>query len=812
MRKSRAGSIASLPEAARRAFFEGISENALAAMPWLWEIWAHPDYQLAPEGGWRIWVIMGGRGAGKTRAGAEWVRAQVEGPTPQAPGRCRRVCLLGETIDQARAVMVEGESGILAVTPPDRRPTVNLSQGKLLWPNGAEAMIASAANPEALRGPQFDCAWSDETGCPAVDLGANAPNLFLDGRSSESALPFGSRGVRDEEMQRRFLQAKLGYWADAELNPVSELYDGAMIPAERVFVWTWDARPWPDFPVRESIWADGPAHRVGHWITGRVLSGSLADVVAEICAASGVTTIDVSALFGVVHGYLIERASTVREALQPLMTVYAFDAFESGGVLRFRMRGSASDAEIRPDGMADGAEAGRALEIVRDSRGAEPDLVRLFHVEAESDYRHSAVESRRAGTGQASVSETSLSLSLPRAIAQGVADRWLAESDGGRVRANFRLPPSALAVEPGDVLSIAESAGTRSWRVERLVQNSGLEIEAVRVERGLYMPGSAAGEPAEPPLSQPPGPVEAVFLNLPIADGTSRDHRPFVAVSAEPWAGDMALYQSRDGESQELVGRISRRARLGMTLEPLPPGDPGQWHRTSFAVALTDGAISSEPAARVLNGANLLAVEAFPDTWELIQIRDAVLEGPGVYRMGMLLRGLRGTEWLSATEIPAGRRVVVVDDALFEIPLSIDEVGLTREYRVGPARFGFANPSFSVLSGRATGVGLRPFAPAGLRIRRGAGGLDIRWHRRTRLGGDSWDLVEVPLGEASEQYRVRIHQGGVLLREASVTSPSFTYTNEMQAEDGRSGSIEVAVAQVSAVFGPGPERVIEIDG
>ncbi|MEM1383118.1 MAG: terminase family protein [Pseudomonadota bacterium] len=131
-------------------------------MPYLWELWANPQHQQEPEGDWQIWVIMGGRGAGKTRAGAEWVRAQVEGATPRAPGRCRRVCLLGETIDQTRAVMVEGDSGILAVSPPDRRPELKISQSKLVWPNGAEAMLASAANPEALRGPQFDCAWSDE--------------------------------------------------------------------------------------------------------------------------------------------------------------------------------------------------------------------------------------------------------------------------------------------------------------------------------------------------------------------------------------------------------------------------------------------------------------------------------------------------------------------------------------------------------------------------------------------------------------------------------------------------------------------------
>ncbi|MEL6208603.1 MAG: terminase family protein [Pseudomonadota bacterium] len=145
-----------------RGFLDDLSPNALAAMPWLWELWAHPEHQLAPQGDWDIWVILGGRGAGKTRAGAEWVRARVEGATPLAPGRCRRVCLLGETLEQARGVMVEGESGLMAVSPPDRRPKWRASENRLVWPNGAEGQVFSAANPEALRGPQFDAAWSDE--------------------------------------------------------------------------------------------------------------------------------------------------------------------------------------------------------------------------------------------------------------------------------------------------------------------------------------------------------------------------------------------------------------------------------------------------------------------------------------------------------------------------------------------------------------------------------------------------------------------------------------------------------------------------
>ncbi|WP_299030849.1 terminase family protein [uncultured Sulfitobacter sp.] len=119
-------------------------------------------HQLPPEGAWRSWVVMGGRGAGKTRAGAEWVRSVVEGARPLDAGRCRRVALVGETIEQVREVMIFGDSGILACSPADRRPDWEATRKRLVWPNGAVATVHSAHDPEGLRGPQFDAAWVDE--------------------------------------------------------------------------------------------------------------------------------------------------------------------------------------------------------------------------------------------------------------------------------------------------------------------------------------------------------------------------------------------------------------------------------------------------------------------------------------------------------------------------------------------------------------------------------------------------------------------------------------------------------------------------
>ena len=202
-RDSRSGAdwIACAPPTLRDEFLDGLSEGALCALPWLFDFWAL-DHQKPPRGAWRSWVILGGRGAGKTRAGAEWVRAQVEGSRPLDPGRARRVALIGETIDQAREVMVFGESGILACSPPDRRPRWEAGRRRLVWPNGAVAQVFSAHEPEALRGPQFDAAWADELakwrrGQEAWDMLQFALRLGDDPRACVTTTPRNASVLKD---------------------------------------------------------------------------------------------------------------------------------------------------------------------------------------------------------------------------------------------------------------------------------------------------------------------------------------------------------------------------------------------------------------------------------------------------------------------------------------------------------------------------------------------------------------------------------------------------------------------------------------
>ena len=130
-----------------------------------WEFWARDD-QLAPgplpsDAAWRVWLILGGRGSGKTRAGAEWVRAQAIGEEAGATEPAR-IAIVGKTIVDTRNVMIEGTSGLLAVHADHERPHYEPSKRRLTWPNGAVAEVFSADEREGLRGPQFSLAWCDE--------------------------------------------------------------------------------------------------------------------------------------------------------------------------------------------------------------------------------------------------------------------------------------------------------------------------------------------------------------------------------------------------------------------------------------------------------------------------------------------------------------------------------------------------------------------------------------------------------------------------------------------------------------------------
>ncbi len=155
--------IARLPAATRGRWLERLRPRVAQRLLHDWRFWARPE-QLPPAGDWFCWLVLAGRGFGKTRMGAEWVRGLVEGPTPltAADGAPARIALVGETFADVRDVMVEGESGLLAISPARWRPRFEPSRRRLVWPNGAQGFLYAAVEPDQLRGPQHHAGWADE--------------------------------------------------------------------------------------------------------------------------------------------------------------------------------------------------------------------------------------------------------------------------------------------------------------------------------------------------------------------------------------------------------------------------------------------------------------------------------------------------------------------------------------------------------------------------------------------------------------------------------------------------------------------------
>jgi hypothetical protein len=664
-----------------------------------------------------------------------------------------------------------------------------------------------AASPTAWV-PQSKPFWFTEYGCAAIDKGSNQPNKFVDPKSSESSLPHFSTGQRDDLIQYQYLRAMLGYWSASENNPISAVYDAPMLDLGHCYVWAWDARPYPYFPNNTALWSDADNYMRGHWLNGRMTARLLASVVAEICEAAGVTEYDVSQLHGVVRGYTVADVSDARSALQPLMLRYAFDAIERDGALVFKMRTGQRATPLTRDMLVETSELDAIVEQTRASALDTAGRVRLRFLQADGAFDALAEEAVLSEVGNHSVSASEMPLVLTRGEGQQVVERWLAESRVARETIRFALPPSCLDLGAGDVVSLPadQGEGRSVFRIDKVEQGALQIVEAVRIENEVYQPSQVTEERGVVRPFIPPLPVLPLYLDLPLMTGDEVPHAPHIAVTAEPWPGGAAVYRSFTDSDFALLNVVGQRATIGRTLNPLHRAASGRLDLAAgLEVALTSGSLSAIDDAALLSGGNLAAVgDGTPDGWEIFQFGEAELVADKTYRLSRRLRGQLGTDAFMPEIWPEGSWFVLLNGAPSQLAVSRNERAVRQTLRVGPSSRPVEDPVFQEDELVFSGNGLRPYAPVHLsREAMQSGDITFRWIRRTRVGGDSWDGLDVPLAEEAELYLVRVLKDGAIVREEAVQAALWTYGALEQAADGLVAPYEVQVAQVSASFGPG---------
>jgi hypothetical protein len=635
-----------------------------------------------------------------------------------------------------------------------------------------------------------------EMGCPAVDKGANQPNVFYDPKSSESALPHYSDGSRDDLIQRRALEAFLAHWADAANNPASTAYDGRMVADDGVALWAWDARPYPAYPARDDVWDDAPNWRLGHWLNGRVAAALLPDVVGDICAKADAEA-DVSAISGVVSGYGFEGPVSARRALEQLTQAYGVDVVEHDGLLAFRSQ-TAATIVLDPGLLVE--DDAPALDLARGGMEGSEVRVRLSFIDAGNDYAP-GIEFSPGGPGADIVdAEAALSFDHGQAqtLARGIAETLTLQRD----RAQFALTVQGLAFEAGDVVSL----GGDSYRIVGITDEAVMRFDARRIgfARALAL---TPAEPVAPP--QPVWPVEPdiVIVDGPPLPGEEDDLRPLAFAFAQPWSGAVNLSAGADASQFTRRGRIERPCAIGRLTTALFPHVSGRWQETSVWVSVPGNGPASRTEAAVLNGANAMMVETAAG-WEMIQFVEAELVDVETYRLTKLLRGQQGSEPAMAAGAEIGARVAFLTGAECRLDVADWERGLELAWRAW--RGNLDDPGAWDGEASYAAAGARMWSPAQLRAEWAGGDLAVGWIRRARKGGDAWGPGEPP-NEIAEAYRVRVLDGGDVLREWAVTRPSTTYEAASIAADFPAGGVAtVEVAQIGADGEPGAAAAVAV--
>ena len=548
---------------------------------------------------------------------------------------------------------------------------------------------------------------------------------------------------------------------------------GAWSIPPHVHLWAWDARPYPYFPRLTAVWSDGENWRLGHWLNGRLGSVPLDALIEAILGDHAFADFAVRDVNAIAGGYLVNEVLSARATLEPLLGAFRIDASDAGERILFRGRTRPADASLATAELVERPDEA----LVPRRRAQETELaseLTLRFIDPGVDYRMAAASSRRLA-GQ---SRRSVAIDLPAVLdfaeAERLAEMMLRDMWHGREEAELHLPPSRLAVDAGDIIALTGGAAPEILLAKRIGDGESRALELRRVDNRMRPPPLRADRDQPPDTAHPFGPPRVMAIDFAPPDGRDA-HAPRLAVFAEPWPGRMAVYRGAEGGGFSLVGAVARRATTGMLTAPLGPGVLSVFDRANaIDVALQSGALGGLPDIDVLAGKNVAAVRCADGFWEVLQFAEAELTGPRQYRLTRLLRGQCGTEDAMRAGAETSADFVMLDGA----------VAAASGFRRGaqqsaplPHRPGTRRPRvrrrFAEAVIAAEGRGLMPFAPVHLRAKRelDTGDIAVTWIRRTRFLGDSWDIVEVPLNEDREAYRVAVYDGASLLRSVEVDTP-----------------------------------------
>ena len=504
---------------------------------------------------------------------------------------------------------------------------------------------------------------------------------------------------------------------------------------------------------------------------------SLASAVTRICEAAGFSANDIEVsdlLTTVVRGYSV-TSGTLRSWLDPLSQGYLMDMAEVDGKLRFTLRGKPSTVSIPFDEIGDTGDLkeGGRLQTTQLQDIEVPRVVNIKYKDRDRDYQAGAQQSQRITSPRKALnSNKTHSVDLPLVLspddAKSLSARWLFSFANERRARATKLPWRYMYLDPTDVITIETPSENVVARMTSVDTGSNFTVDMTAVQQdnaSLSITATGADLTAQGDVILPTFPSVLFHIDTPFIsdDDFNATQLGYVMVSGfDPWSGGRVM------DDVSVLSGSDTAAMWGYTSAVLNPSQWTTWDDvTTITVAPISGTPTSSTDELVLEGANTIAL--LGPLHELVQFVNATDNMDGSYTLSRLLRGRRGTDYAAGIpHLEATRFIQITDDRGSAVELETDYRAVSSGSTISTTP---ATP-FTF-----TGAPQKPLSPVDLTASQAAGLVTMQWKRRSRIGGEMDNNVEIPLGEAVEAYEVEVFDG------ATKISPSIDSGTETLALD-----------------------------
>lgn len=561
---------------------------------------------------------------------------------------------------------------------------------------------------------------------------------------------------------------------------------------------------------------------------------NIGDIISAVCHRAGLTadqidTTDVSSIS--VDGYSISNICDAANIIAPLRSIAFFDCVESGGAVKFPIRGKPIVATLTEDqfGCFDSSNATDPPPAITTARADEttlPRSIRLHYKSVARDYQDGEANSPFRLTTQA-VDDQDVSVPVCLGDAQALqaaeiiwSDAWAAQNSH-----ELSIDQALLELEGSDCIGVPIDGVIQRLRIVSDNNASGIlrKLKCVRDSEGAYISFAVA-----PPLGHVPqtltflSPTLAEFLNLPALVDADNNAGFYIVAYPDPTSGNTwrgaQLFQSVDGVTFTPSVSITTAATVGTIDAAVPQSEFVTWDDvTEIIVNVSAGTtFESRTDSAVLAGANAAAMGA-DDRWEIVQFANAAQLSPTQWQLTRLLRGRRGTEHCMGSSQTGDKFILISTGDAVRVPLSVAQIGAIYDYKVTTAGAAFSTGTDYTFISR--GTAMIPFAPVDAAAHaETSGDILLSWTRRDRLGQTLMSGMDIPLSDYPERFEVDICQGPdspdsphTVFRTLSTSTTSVVYSAaDYTADYGGTGQVFVRIYQLSTIMGRGTAETVAL--